>query len=233
MKTWKRWALGTSAFLAMCLGVGIGSAQAGNTTSYLSIDVTVQANLSVAITGSGNNTSTEAVTWTVGGSTLIVNTSSTTVINDSGGQVEKWALSTNATSLDLGDRGSPGTWSRTSSTAAVGTDQFAVQAVFGSSNTATGAVCPVGNSTDWSQAYAKPLDTTTANIYTDTLFSASSGDTVLNNLGGTPNPDDVGGVQGRMSAGSKRALCYRIVAPSATSTVDTQNVQILITASNP
>ena len=52
--------------------------------------------------------------------------------------------------------------------------------------------------------------------------------------GGTSKPDTASGPHdGRVLAGSKRALCWRVVAPSATSTFDTQNIQIVITALTP
>ena len=42
-----------------------------------------------------------------------------------------------------------------------------------------------------------------------------------------------GGNNGRMFAGDKRALCYRIVSPASTSSSDSQNIQIIVTAQNP
>ena len=33
-----------------------------------------------------------------------------------------------------------------------------------------------------------------------------------------------------MTAGSKRALCWRIVTPNSTSTADTQNIQVIVSA---
>ena len=48
------------------------------------------------------------------------------------------------------------------------------------------------------------------------------------------NPDVIaGGADGRMFAGSQRALCWRIVTPTTTSTSNTQNIQVVITAQNP
>jgi hypothetical protein len=133
-------------------------------------------------------------------------------------------LSTNAGSIDTGG-GSAGSWSLSASSTSVGADSFAVQAVFGSSNTAAGG-CPAIGSGDWNQA-ASPLLTAAPVTYTSAVFADAS----LTNGGGTPNPDVAG--NGRMFANNKRALCWRIVTPSSTSTTDTQNVQVVVTAQVP
>ena len=114
------------------------------------------------------------------------------------------------------------------SSTSVGADSFSLQAVFGSSNTAA-AGCPVAASADWNQSFA-PLLTAAPVTYTSTVFADSS----LTNNGGTPNPDvTAGAANGRMFAGDKRALCWRIITPSSTATTDTQNIQVVVTAQNP
>ena len=206
--------------------LGASRAEAAN-PSFLNIDVSITANLSVAVNGA--QSSTHTTSWnTATSSAKLVSAATATVTNDSGGQTEKWALSTNANSIDTGG-GSPGNWALQTTTAPAlpGADQFALQAVFGSSNTVA-AGCPVDTSTDWNQSYASPL-TASPVTYTNAVFS----DTSLNN-NGTQNPDvTAGGANGRMFAGSKRALCWRVITPSSTGTTNTQNVQVIITAQNP
>jgi len=214
-----------SLLAALTGWLGAGSAQAAN-PAYLNIDVAIMANLSVAVNGA--QSSTETVTWnTVTPNALLVSASSATVTNDSGGQTEKWALSTNGNSINT--LGNPDVWTLDTTTDTLpGADAVAVQAVFGSSNTAS-AGCPVSGSTDWDQAFAPPL-TTSPVTYTNAVFADAS----LNNAGGTPDPDVTGGgANGRMSAGSFRALCWRVITPSSTATADTQNVQVIVTAQNP
>ncbi len=104
----------------------------------------------------------------------------------------------------------------------VGADQFGVQAVFGSSNTAVGG-CASVTGTTWNDGTVAPPLTTSAVTYTSTVF----GSTQLTNLGGTQNPDQA---SGNMFAGNKRALCYRAIMPASTSVTATQNVQVTVTA---
>ena len=201
-----------------------GQALAAN-PAYLNIDVTVTANLSVSVNGSGSSTHT--VTWNTGTpNAALVSAASTTVRNDSGGQTEKWALSTNASSLDT--TGGAETWALGASSSSVGADTFAVQAVFGSSNTIA-AGCPAAGAATWDLLATAPVLTNTPATYTDTLFAASA----LNN-NGTHQPDaTAGAANGRMQANSQRALCWRVITPATTSTVHQQNIQLVVTAQNP
>jgi len=204
----------------------VGEAFAAN-PAYLNINVAVNANLSVSVNGVTSSTDT-GTTWnTATPNDKFASVSSATVRNDSGGQTEKFALSTNGNSIDTGG-GSPGVWTLGASSTTVGNDEFSLQAVFGSSNTAL-AGCPAATSGDWNQGFA-PLLTTSPVTYTSTTFADSN----LINLGGTPNPDVIsGGANGRMFAGSRRALCWRIVTPNSTTTANTQNIQVIVTAQNP
>ena len=211
-KTRKTWWLGAAALTL--LGIA-GKAQAATNPAVLNIDVTVSAALSVQVNTAAS--STQTVTWSAG-QTSVVSPSSATVTNNSGILSEKWKLSTNATSIDLGTNG---TWAVQASTTAVGIDQFALQAVFGSSNTLAGG-CPIATSGDWNAASAAPI-TAAPTTYT----SAALADASLAAGGGTPNPDDGAN---HLLGGSSRALCWRIVTPSGTANPDTQNVQIIVTA---
>lgn len=194
-------------------------------SATVSIDVSIQANLSVSVDSA--ESSTYAVTWLASaGNAKLVGPSTATVTNDSGGLTEKWALSTNAQSLT---QGVGGTWSLSVSSSSVGSDQFAVQAVFGSSATAQGG-CPTAGASDWDESFAPPL-TASPVVYTSAVFADAN-----LNAGGSGslslfNPDHTaGGSDGRMHAGSKRALCWRVVTPLTTGTVETQNIQITVTA---
>ena len=63
----------------------------------------------------------------------------------------------------------------------------------------------------------------TQKTYTSTQHVGAT----LTNGGGQATPDTAGGT---MFAGNKRVLCWRLILPDSTSTQDTQNVQILVTA---
>ena len=225
MKT-KKWAWAAGAVLMTWLTAGQAYAVGAGTTAYLNIDVTITANLSVNVDAASS--STQAATWDVS----VANdkfpqgtSSSATVTNDSGAQTEKWALSTNAQSIDT--TGGAETWGLSASSSVVSIDSFSVQAVFGSSQTLAGG-CPLGSAANWNNDVA-PVLTTSPVTYTSTKFA----DPLLNNAG-TPNPDvTAGGANGRMHATSKRALCWRVITPLSTSTVHKQNIQVIVTAQNP
>ncbi len=206
--------------LALAGWLGAGSAQAAN-PAYLNISVAVTANVSVSVNDAASSTMT--TTWDAANPNQLrtpTALATATVTNDSSGVLEKWKLSTNAYTLSPV---SGSTWTIVGSTTSVGLDEVAVQAVFGSSNTAS---CPAAGSSDWDSTFA-PVLTTSLATYSAATFAAPS----LTN-DGTQNPDYTSGVlSGRMLAGSKRALCWRIKTPSATSTNETQNVQVIVTAS--
>jgi hypothetical protein len=198
------------------------AASAANAAARLNIDVQVTSNLSVAV----NNavTSTQAVSWnSATPNDRLAAPSTSTVVNDSGGQTERWQLSTNANSINTA--GNPEVWAVSTDSAAVGADAFALQAVFGSSNTAAGG-CPAFNAADWDQSYANEVGAA-PQTYTSALFA----DPTLNAAGGLPDPDVAG--NGRMLANGRRALCWRLVTPATTVTADTQNIQLTVTAIAP
>ena len=200
---------------------GAGPARAASSAT-VHVEVSILSALSVSVDASAS--STQTVVWnTAVPNQIFTSPSTATVTNDSGARTSRWALSTNAGSINLA--GGPDAWALDASTGTLpGPDQFAVQAVFGSSNTAT-LNCPNGAAADWEQGFAPPL-TALPVVYTSTVFADPS----LNDQG-TPFPDITnGGGDGRMHAGSRRALCWRIILPSSTSTVDAQNIQIIVTA---
>ena len=203
---------------ALLIALAAGRARAAN-PAQLNINVTITQNLSVAVNSAA--TSTNTVNWNTGtANAKLVQTTTSTVLNDSGGQTERWQLSTNAQSMQT--TGSD-FWTLSVDSSTVGAEQFALQAVFGSSNTVT---CPTGASADWDQATAAEI-TTTPEFYTSARFADAS----LNAGGGTPNPDVAG--NGRMNAGSFRALCWRVVTPASTVASATQNIQLTVTAFAP
>ena len=204
------------------LGMAAGAQAAATNPARLNINVTITQNLSVKVNAA--DTSTHTVNWnTATANERLVSVATSTVLNDSGAQTERWQLSTNANSINtaLGAQ----TWAVSSDSSTVGAEQFALQAVFGSSNTAAGG-CPAFNAASWDLDTAAEITATPA-TYTSSLFADAS----LNNLGGTPNPDVAG--NGRMFAGSFRALCWRVITPATTATTDTQNVQLIVTAIAP
>ena len=221
MKTRKKAWLALAALAGL---LGTGTAQVTN-PAYLNIDVTIMANLSVAV--NGQQSSTHDVTWnTMTSNAKLVSAATATVTNDSGGQTEKWALSTNANSINTA--GGSDYWTLDTTTDTLpGDDFFALQAVFGSSNTLASA-CPGATSGDWDQDFATEITSSLQN-YTSARFS----DTSLSN-DGSPKPDLItGNADGRMFNASKRALCWRVIRPLSTQTADQQNIQLIITARNP
>lgn len=222
----RRVAAKLAALLLLTLGAAGPLFAASSAT--ITIDVQIVGTLSVSVDGGGSSTGT-AVTWnTAVPNQMFVSQASATVTNDSGGLTEKWALSSDATSINT--QGNAETWTLSGSTspALPGADHYALQAVFGSTNTLAGG-CPAVGAADWNNDYAKPL-TATPVTYTSTVFT----DPNLA-IGGAPAaPDTASGPHdGRMQAGHKRALCWRLIAPGSSSTVDTQNIQIVITAQSP
>ena len=200
-----------------------GTAQAASLTARLNINVSITQNLSVSV----NNavTSTQTVNWNTGTpNDRLVSPSSNTVLNDSGGQTERWQLNTQPSISASGVNN----WGVSIDSTAVGANQFALQAVFGSSNTAV-AGCPAFNSTDWDTDTADEVETGLL-TYDSTRFVGAS----LTAGGGTPNPDVASGLgDGRMLAGSRRALCWRVITPASTAATDVQNIQLTITAIAP
>ena len=123
--SWKKWLGGALLALAALSG----RAQAG-TTAYLNIDVTISGSKSVQVNGVVSSSDTTSVNWTTPNQTVVA-PGTVTVQNNSGVLTEGWELSTNANSLPA----SGGSWALAASSSAVGAEQFALQAVFGSSNT--------------------------------------------------------------------------------------------------
>ena len=218
LKSW----LGAALLATACFAAREARA-AATTTAYLNIDVTITAQLSVKVDSFAS--STQTLSWNGVPNQQFVNNagggnpSSATVTNDTGILSEKWLLATNANSLNV--PGNAQTWSTSASSSSVGADSFALQAVFGSSNTASNG-CLATNASEWNDATAAPLLSTTKQLYTNTRYVGAS----LTN-DGQATPDVASGL---MYAGSKRALCWRLIMPNSSSTQDTQNVQILVTA---
>ena len=211
-----------AAVLAALAWLVPAKAHAAN-PAYLNIDVSVTEVLSVTVNGVASSSVTASWNSSVPNS-LIVG-SSATVVNTAGGP-EKWELSSDTNSIDTGSQNI--SWTLVTTTAsAPGTNQFAVQAVFGSSNTANvGGNCISASSSDWNASYATPLTTTPA-VYSNALFADSS-----LNASGTYQPDNTP-LTGDLLNTSQRALCWRLEMPAATTTTDTQNIQVIVTAANP
>ena len=210
----KTWMLG-AALVALCGLAGTASAGVGS-PSYLNIDVTISASKSVSV--STLRTSTQSATFD-GSTFTLVPTSTATVLNDSGILSEGWELSTTGHSIDA-TTGANG-WTIAGSTSNLATDNVALQAVFGSSHTASG--CPIATAAEWNDsAVAAPL-TATPQQYGATLFA----DTALNNNGlVTPDSGTL------LFAGSQRALCWRLSMPTTSTlgTTDVQIVSVIVTA---
>jgi hypothetical protein len=147
-----------AALGVLLLGLCTAAKAAVGTPSRLNIDVAVTASLSVSVNGVQSSTYS-GVNWNTNNANQeLVAASSTTVVNDSN-VIEKWNLSTNAQSINT--LGNPTQWTLVTSTAPAlpSSDQFALQAVFGSSNTASGA-CPGVGAASWNNGPVAPPITT-------------------------------------------------------------------------
>lgn len=237
MKTRKTWGI-AAALAAALAGLGAKGAWAFTSTATLDIEVIVQSNLAVSINGQTESTTT--ITWggIANASFTAVNQASATVKNESGTQDERWEFYASANSID---QGSAGNWANSGSTTSVGSDQFALQAVLGSSNTAASG-CPTNGAADWGGAYAPALngthvlyDGTSSHLLADTNLSTNGGSSAESDYNDTGSSIyQAGGYQdGDMLAGDQRALCWRMIMPSSVSNTDAQTVQLSVTAVNP
>ena len=221
MNAKKRTWLGAALTALLCL---TGKAGAVPTpTAYLNINVTFNNAMSVTVDSVESSTYTK--NWTTPNEVL-TSVSSATVSNNSI-VTERWKLYTNDTSLTTS--GSSWTLVGSTSIVAVGPDQFALQAVFGSSNTIGTGCSAISAAGTWNKtANAPPLSYGFASgtQYTSAGQLASP---ELTNAGGSQLPD-VGTNSGSMYNGSKRALCWRIIAPYSTVATQTQNVQVIVAA---
>ena len=152
-----------------------------------------------------------------------------TVISNLSVNVRSVVSSTDTTNWSSSiDQGVLGSWTLATSLGAVGTDSYAVQAVFGDSGTGLNG-CPSSGAGDWSAAFAPVLTAGAPVTYTSTVFA----DTQLG-AGNTFKPDVFAGAgDGRMLATSKRALCWRVKTPTTTSTIDAQTIMVIVSALNP
>lgn len=217
------------AILAMA-GLAVQAKAAATNPAYLNIDVTITSAKSVTVNGVASSTVT-SFAWNGTPNQLVTVASTATVQNNSGILSEGWELSTNAKSIDTTGGGQQ--WNLAASTGPVlpGADSFGVQAVFGSSSTVA-AGCPVAAAAEWnSTAIAPPLTAAVAQ-YTSTQFA----DNNLNAGGGvsyepdqTIAPFNMFAFNAATGAG-QRALCWRVVLPASTSTQNTQNIQVIVTA---
>ena len=209
-----RWKWLGAAVLMSVLGIKAQAAGVGS-PSYLNIDVTISASKSVSVIGAQSSTDT-TTTWT--GQTNTLAPSTVAVRNDSGIISEGWQLSTNANSLTTGVA-----WARQSSSSALTADQFAVQAVFASSNTSSCASMSVNSGT-----IAPPL-TTVAQQYTNGGLYA---DTALGAGGANPDSGNNLFAYNAGTGAGQRALCWRVIfPPSTTATSGTiENIQVIVTA---
>jgi hypothetical protein len=165
-----RWV--AAALLLGALGLaGKASALPPETSAYLNIEITINATLSVTVDNVASSSYT--TNWTGTPNQALASVSTATVTNNSTALSEGWSLSTWGTTLDISGSGTQETWANANSTTSVGTNAFGVQAVFGSSATASGS-CPAAAATDWANGAINPPLTTTAVPYTATTFSSTN-----------------------------------------------------------
>ena len=220
-----KWKVLGALLAVACLSGKANAFLSGN----LNIDVTIGGSKSVTVNGTAAPAASTSTVFTYSAANqMVVSVGTAAVQNTSGIISEAWFLSTNGTSLDAVNGGGQ-TWNLVSSTAPAlpGADAFAVQAVFGSSSTAS---CPASGATDWNvTASALPL-TATPVQYTSTVFADLS---LATGGANTPKPDDTVGFAMFASAANgagNRALCYRAILPVSTTKTDQQIIQIIVTA---
>ena len=212
------------AVVGLCAGRAQATVVPPPALAALNIDVTISASVAVQVDNAAASTYT-AAGWSPS-SRILVSASTATVLNNSSGLTEQWWLSTNATSINA--VGNALTWALAPSTitALVGADSFAVQAVFVSS---LAVQCPVYNDWRWATSLAPPL-TSALTQYNQYQFLFNEYDTVNKQSA----PDNL--TKGTMApynaatGAGQRALCWRVVGPSTSQTLDMQNVQIIVTA---
>ena len=221
----RRWRIRVLSPALGLLGLCASRAQAVTPRAALNIDVTISASVAVQVDNAATSTYT-AAGWSPA-NRFLVSASTATVTNASSGLSEQWWLATNAASINTA--GNALTWSLATSTitTTIGGDSFAVQAVF---VTSAAVQCPVYNDWRWSTSNAPPLTSVPAQ-YTQNQFLFNEYD---GTMGGRSNPDNL--PKSLMSAfisatgAGRRALCWRVVGPTSTSTPDLQNIQIIVTA---
>ena len=217
------------------VALAAGRAYALSSTATVNIDVTINASVSVAVMNTGSYASTPTATaWSTTISSF-VSASTATVFNDSGGLSERWALSTNASSIDQG-LSTGWTLNSTTNTVDLGQDQFSILAMFVSSATSLGG-CPALNALDWTG----PSSTTVTTSITNKYGGASGSQyyfTRWPDSNGYSLPDS-GTSTYKMYAYNaadsthkgQRGLCWKIMGPPSTTMTATQNIQLIITAS--
>ena len=199
-----------AAGLVAVLAGSAARSYAATNPAYLNINVTISNNLSVTVDTLA--TSTQTVTWT--GTPSLVAAATATVTNDSGYISERWQLTTRANAFDA-TSGAAG-WTIAGTEAA---DTVKLQAVFGPAGVAEG-VC---SGAIWSNATAAPaLTSATQTQYTQTVLA----DTLTS--AGAYQPDIVS--SNRVSAGTTRALCWKLTMPTSTALTGTQVVPVIVTA---
>jgi hypothetical protein len=256
-KKWKGLIVGT-ALAAIAFTANRANALTNPATLY--IDVTVSASASVTINAAQTSTASPTIAWS--DTTRVVAAgdnsgylgSSATVIN-SGNLTERWYLSTNAQSLDQ-TGANPWTLVVSSNIGDVGLDQFALQAVFASSNTAASGGangCPQSGSTGNTNANDAMWNSTTTIVsaagptvgVTGNAYGAQGAiGTAYTNYVNTQS-QTVGGASAYPDTGTGyqmysnslgngyglRALCWRVILPVGVNSADTQVIPLIVTAS--
>src|SRR5579884_305311 len=155
----KKTATRTWTLLAAVAGLLLaGKARAATNPAYLNIDVTVNAQVSVEVNNQASSSGT-ALTWNTNSANQVftagTNVTTTTVKNDSN-VTEKWFLSGSTNSVNTSGVGTA-SWTLAGSSTSVGADAYALQAVFGSTNTAATGGCPLNGAADWNNVNSAPV----------------------------------------------------------------------------
>lgn len=268
MKIRKKMGLALGAILALTASATQSSW--ANTTADLDLNVTFNGQLSVAVDGNTGSTvalygySASATTaGNPGANAYAAPNDSDTVTND-GSIVERWEV-------DASTQSGGGNWELTDATgtatpannslaqiACQGTcptaNQYAIQALFVSSNTAAGAYgtsngCPYLTASDWNgnvstvpahvgfgSAAANPTEDFA--VYTSTELADPNAVLGVNGNPDSSNPlltgqttsGDMLPQNDQVAGTGKRGLCVRVTMPSATTVTIQQEIQLEITA---
>jgi hypothetical protein len=242
-KGWKLFVIGAAVAISGLVKTNRAFAIA-NSSATLNIDVTVNAATAVSIDSLGVSSSI-AISWNPATRQVSSNdqVSSATVKNP-GNLTERWSLTTTATSINANNVGGDVlTWAMINSTGTTGVndDQFAVEAVFASSAT-TNAQCPVDAAAIWTDTATVVFNTslgatayygegTNLDQYVNVLDTHGTAcpDTGCN-ASGTGNTAKMFAFNATSGVGL-RALCWRVILPTGTSSANNQIIPIIVTAS--
>ena len=202
-------------FLVLAVVVAQKAQAVATNPAYLDLKVTFTGALSVKVDGLEYSSRTFSA-----GSNATIVPSSATVTNDATGLTERWDLSVATVAGN-------GNWAVQSTTnTAPSTDEFALQAVFISSDTT--AVCPGPGDGRWDSIDS--IVTGAAQMYLNTRYADA---TVQGTTTGEPDVPANGNMFVNMPDGrGQRGMCVRFYMPFGSTEIGEQTIRSTVTAQN-